>query len=258
MDVTIAVLWNWNHNGMPQALGISSSMKIETLVVCNGKHAMGVEWSKGILFLREAAARMRFRRENTAINTVGVMCDFVCTRSSFVAQKKLYGYLKARMGTRYPSMFEDDVFVESINIAKLHVFAACLSDLTVHAVARVASGGALEGEEARTLALHCHEAGLADNGDVLPDAGTVEAWRSAFVKRIADVHWQNAALAADCFTESPKALFKWAPIADELKRYDREIVENSIRFAFGEVTRSFRERAELPELAQDWRAQSVT
>ncbi|EIM73317.1 hypothetical protein A33O_16150 [Nitratireductor aquibiodomus RA22] len=46
------------------------------------------------------------------------------------------------MGTRYPSMFEDDVFIGSINIAKLHVFAACLSDLTIHAVAKVGAEGA--------------------------------------------------------------------------------------------------------------------
>ncbi|WP_295809102.1 hypothetical protein [uncultured Nitratireductor sp.] len=214
---------------------------------------MGVVWSKGLSFLREAAARFTLRRDNGVIDTTQTLCDFVATRASFVAQKKLYGYLKARMGTRYPSMFEDDVFVESVNIAKLHVFAACLSDLSVHTVAKVAAAGALSRDETQALARFCFVAGLANNADALPAEDAVDDWRNHFEKRIADLHWQNAAVDGDCFTESPRALFKWAPIADELKRFDREIVENSIRFAFGEVTRTFRERADLPAVAQNWR-----
>ncbi len=218
---------------------------------------MGVAWSRGMAFLREAAGRLSLRRDNSVIDDIPSLCSFVATRSSFVAQKKLYGYLKARMGTRYPSMFEDDVFIGSINIAKLHVFAACLSDLTVHAVAKIGAEGALSQDEASALARHCHAEGLAQNAEALPDAQIVEDWRERFHDRIADLHWQNAATSGDCFAESPKALFKWAPIADELKRFDREIVENSIRFAFGEVTRAFRERADLSALARDWQSRST-
>ncbi len=218
---------------------------------------MGVAWSRGMAFLREAAGRLSLRRDNSVIDDIPSLCSFVATRSSFVAQKKLYGYLKARMGTRYPSMFEDDVFIGSINIAKLHVFAACLSDLTVHTVAKVGAEGALSQSEASALALHCHAEGLAQNAEALSDAQIVEDWRERFHDRIADLHWQNAATSGDCFSESPKALFKWAPIADELKRFDREIVENSIRFAFGEVTRAFRERADLSALARDWQSRST-
>ncbi|WP_292895740.1 hypothetical protein [Nitratireductor sp.] len=213
---------------------------------------MGIAWTRGVAFLREAAARLTLKRDHAPIDTVDALCTFIATRSSFVAQKKLYGYLKARMGTRYPSMFEDDVFVQSINVAKLHVFAACLSDLTLHTVAKVASNGALEREDASALARHCHTQGLAHNREALPQSETVDEWRETFEKRIADTHWQNVAVDGGAFTESPQALFRWAPIADQLKRHDREIVENSIRFAFGEVTRAFRERADLPALARGW------
>ncbi|WP_367714694.1 hypothetical protein AB2N04_11950 [Nitratireductor sp. GISD-1A_MAKvit] len=213
---------------------------------------MGAAWSRGMSLVREAAARFRLRLEKGRIEDIPALCDFVATRSSFVAQKKLYGYLKARMGTRYPSMFEDDVFVESINIAKLHVFAACLSDLTVYAVARVAPCEGMDRDEITALAHHCFEAGLAHNGENLPDEETVWKWRDRFASRIRDLHWQNAGAGFDCFVESPQALYKWAPIADELKKYDREIIENSIRFAFGEVTRSFRQRADPAALARHW------
>lgn len=218
---------------------------------------MGVEWSKSMAFLREAAARLRMRRERAPIETIDALSGFVSTRAAFVAQKKLYGYLKARMGTRYPTMFEDDVFVESINVAKLQVFAACLSDLSVHCVARVVVAGGLERGDGVAMARHCFEAGIADNAAHLPEPAVsnswADAWRKVFEARMSALHWDNLAAGGDSFSESPKALFRWAPIADELKRYDREIVENSIRFAFGEVTREFRQRALPASIAADWR-----
>ena len=78
-------------------------------------------------FIGEFAARFGTRRDKGPIDSPEKLNQFVATRSAFIAQKTLYGYLKTRMGTSYPRMFEDDVFVSSINIAKMHVFSACLS-----------------------------------------------------------------------------------------------------------------------------------
>lgn len=214
---------------------------------------MGVEWTRSMAFLREAAGRLRLRREREPIETADQLAAFVSTRSAFVAQKKLYGYLKARMGTRYPSMFEDDVFIQSINVAKLHVFAACLSDLAVHTAARVGHAGSLGNEQAALLASHCFEWGIGDNEAHLPDQDMAQSWRDGFATRLRNIHWENLTAGGDAFSESPKALFQWAPIAENLKRYDQEIVENSIRFAFGEVARDFRERATPGGIATDWR-----
>lgn len=212
-----------------------------------------MSWSGLSGLLREAVARFRMRHETEPIDTVEAMCGFVSTRAAFVAQKKLYGYLKARMGTRFPSMFEDDVFIQSINISKMHVFAGCLSDLTVHAVARVTAGSALADDERTRLARHCHEFGISENRDHAPE-GAEEKWRQAFARRLKDLHWENLAAGGDAFAESPRALFRWAPIADELKRYDREIVENSIRFAWPEQVREFRQRVAPESILADWRA----
>ncbi|WP_048649390.1 hypothetical protein [Nitratireductor soli] len=195
------------------------------------------------------------RFDRAPIATAEAMHHFVASRSAFVSQKKLYGYLKARMGTRYPLLFEDAVFMDSVNVAKVHVFAAALSDLTIHTVARVAVVGGLTHEESARLARQCRLAGLADNEQQLSDMDARAAWEKAFEARLAGVHWENMAAGGDAFTESPAALFQWAPIADELKKLDREIVENSIRFAYGEVTRDFRRRADVGAIARDWRGE---
>lgn len=212
---------------------------------------------RGAEALRVFAARFVARRANGPINSVGELKRFVAGRSAFVAQHKLYGYLKTRMGTRWPSMFEDDVFIKSVNIAKMHVFASCLSDLTVHAVAAATAGSALTSDERTEFARQCYDAGIDENRDHVPD-GAEAKWRRAFDARLEDVHWENMAAGGNAFSESPKALFRWAPIADELKRYDGEIIKNSVVFAWTEHIHALRRRLAPDAVVDDWRARGRT
>lgn len=205
------------------------------------------------MLLLEVAKRLYVRQETSRIDKVEGLARFAHTRAAFVAQKKLYGYLKARMGTRYPIMFKDEVFMQSVDLAKWHVFAACLSDIAIHAAARVMPEGRLTESESEALARHCHEAGLAANAEGIPDDTLVSQWKEAFAHRLAGTNWQRLAAGGDAMTESPKALYVWAPIEDSLKRLDREIVENSIRFAWAEIIRDFRKRAVPAEIAADFR-----
>lgn len=198
--------------------------------------------------LREFAARFRAARETWPIDTIAEMQRFARTRSAFVAQKKLYGYLKTRMGTRFPSMFEDDKFVQSINVAKMHVFAACLSDLTVHTVAKATAGSGIDNERRAAVAFECFRTGLAEIEGDWHEPQAADAWIETFGKRLEDVAWENLAAGGDAFTTSPKALVRWAPIADELKKYDAEIVRNSVRYAWNEVIRDFRLRYDAAAL----------
>jgi hypothetical protein len=204
-------------------------------------------------FVRDFAARFAARRDNGPIDSLAELERFVASRSAFVAQHKLYGYIKTRMGTRYPSMFEDDVFIQSVNIAKMHVFAACLSDMTVHAVATATAGSSLTADERTEIARRCYTAAIDDNRDHAPD-GAEAKWRKAFEKRLGDIHWENMAAGGNAFSESPKALFRWAPIADELKRYDGEIIKNSVVFAWAEHIRALRQRLAPEAVVEDWRA----
>src|SRR3546814_11390174 len=82
-----------------------------------------------------------------------------------MAQKTLYGYLKTRMGTRYPRLFEDDVLIASVDLAKLHIYAACLADLALFAAwrSRQDAPELLDAQACRALALACFRQGLADN-----------------------------------------------------------------------------------------------
>ena len=56
--------------------------------------------------------------------------NFIQSKSAWVSQVTLYGYLKTRMGTRYVFHFENDKFMGSVNLAKWNIYAAALQDLT--------------------------------------------------------------------------------------------------------------------------------
>ena len=203
-------------------------------------------------FWQEFTGRITIRRDNGPIDSIAAVENFVSTRAAFVAQKTLYGYLKTRMGTRYPSMFEEDVFVSSINIAKMHVYAACLSDLTIFSVAHATNEAGWTDDERAAVALKCYASALERNAEDAPAEFSVQDGINTFSHRLEGTDWQFGALKRENFKQSPLALVKWAPIAPELKKYDAEIVENSIKFAWQEVRRQFLRRLEPASVFTDW------
>ena len=207
-------------------------------------------------FLREFFGRLSIRRDAYPLDTVAALGEFVATRSAFVAQKTLYGYLKTRMGTRYPSMFENDVFVRSIDIAKMHIFAACLSDLTVFAVAHALRDAPPGLAERRALALRFYGDGMSENAAGAPEEFSATDAIEAFSQRTAETDWQGAALDRDIFMLSQPALYRWAPIAPELKSQDADIVENSINFTWSEIRQIFLRRLDAGAVLRD-HAQSL-
>jgi hypothetical protein len=184
------------------------------------------------------------RRRAGKINTIAQLSDFIATRSAFVSQKTLYGYVQTRMGMNYAKNFQDEVFLVSLNIAKMHVFAACLSDLAIYAVAEAAAGAHISHESSRAIARQCFRSAIEENKAFAPTERWASDAISEFDERLKDTIWEFGALKPENFTRSPRALVRWSPIAPELKRHDTEIVENSIRFAWLEVREEFRRRVD--------------
>ena len=52
------------------------------------------------------------------INSKQDLQKFIQQRSAHITQNTLYGYLKTRMGHKFTIMVDDEVFAQSINIAK--------------------------------------------------------------------------------------------------------------------------------------------
>ena len=66
------------------------------------------------------------------IKNIKDLTEFIQKKSSWVSQVTLYGYLKTRIGTRYVLMFDDEIFLSSINKAKWNIYSIALQDLTFY------------------------------------------------------------------------------------------------------------------------------
>lgn len=161
------------------------------------------------------------------------------------------------MGTSFRRHFEDDMFSGVIRTSAARLFAFCLADLTIFAVAVVRSGEAMAGDKmsdemAVALARHCFEEALsqgvaAEDRDHLPD-GIFETFHA----RVAETDWDTASDGETSFRGSARALIDCAPVVDEFKDLDREIVTNSIRFRWRDVRETCRRRVDGKAIVAQW------
>jgi hypothetical protein len=165
---------------------------------------------------------------------------FLRTRASHVAQTSLYGYLRTRAGTRFPELFSDDAFVDSINIAKWHVWLACVSDLAIYAGGMMRRQVLAQGAGVAPLMAGVVNSVLQETGVPAEAGKDFESHASHVRARVAMCDWGAVSDDETAFSQSPAALVQWAPIVDELKQLDEEIVINSVRFRWQEVRRDLR------------------
>jgi hypothetical protein len=64
--------------------------------------------------------------------------------------------------------------------------------------------------------------------------------------RLALCDWAAQADGNAPFVESPTALVYWAPIVDDLKVLDEEIVRNSVRYRWHEIRQQLRQMLDAP------------
>ena len=208
---------------------------------------MKMDW-KSVLSL------LTVRRGRQPVNDVATMADYASTRAAFVSQTVLYNYLKARMGTQFRTLLQDEVFAGTMRISAVRIFVGSLSDMSVFSVGCVARAGPLPDESAAALAVHCFRSGLvaavadSDRGHIPADA--VEA----FAARAAATLWPNAAIGETAFVESLQGIIRHAPVIDEFKEEDRESVTNAMRFRWRDVRETYRKRLDAAAVARDWLA----
>ena len=171
-----------------------------------------------------------------SINSKKDLENFVQERSAHVVQTTLYGYLKTRIGTRYALMVEDEKFTESINIAKWNIYVAAISDLTFYVFSYLIDKKNLKENDSEKIFLNILDKEF-ENG---LDKKIYENAKNEFIVKAKSINWHNYHLS-NPFKESGLALYKWSPIADELKVLDKEIVLNSIMLKWNLVENEFKD-----------------
>ena len=167
--------------------------------------------------------------------------EFIQTKSSWVTQVTLYGYLKTRMGTRYVLHFENDKFMGSVNLAKWNMYAVALQDLTFFTFSNLKANFNYQGmKNAEEIFFKI----LDDEISNKMPLDVIEEAKRSFNERLESINWDTYHNDLP-FNPSALSLFKWAPIADELKKLDRKIVLNSVILKWDVVKKEFKERVKF-------------
>ena len=161
--------------------------------------------------------------------------NFIQERSAHVTQTTLYGYIKTRIGSRYAMMFEDEVFLKSINLAKWNIYMAALTDCTFFVFSYLIDKKSLKQNDSLEIFMNIIEDekknGLEDN--------LFEKTRLEFNQRLKEINWKTYH-QDNPFKYSGLSLLKWSPIAENLKVFDKEIVLNSIKLKWNLVENDFK------------------
>ena len=145
------------------------------------------------------------------------------------------------MGTRYVLHFENDEFMKSVNLAKWNMYAIALQDLTFFTFSYLKNIlNISEVNKAKEIFFKI----LDDETSNSMPLEIIEEAKKSFHERFEKIDWQNY-FKDTPFNQSALSLYKWAPIAEELKILDRKIVLNSVILKWDVIKKEFKERIEF-------------
>tara|TARA_Y100000590_G_scaffold337507_1_gene384496 strand:- start:477 stop:1100 length:624 start_codon:yes stop_codon:yes gene_type:complete len=171
------------------------------------------------------------------IKTLDELENFIQTKSAWVTQVTLYNYLKTRMGTRYVLHFDNDEFMASVNLAKWNIYSVALQDLTFFTFSYLKVHFDYQDiQKAKEIFNNILDDEISNK---MPSDIIIECKKS-FDERLQKINWEIYYKDLP-FNFSALSLYKWAPIAEELKILDRKIVLNSMILKWDIIKKEFEE-----------------
>ena len=132
-------------------------------------------------------------------------------------------------------MFEDEIFLGSINKAKWNIYAVALQDLTFYCLSYLKNNSNID----YTLnANEIYKEILNEEKNNQMPSDLIESSIKKFNERLEKINWQKYYSSLP-FNESALALYEWSPIAEELKTLDKKIVLNSMILKWDNVKKEF-------------------
>lgn len=162
--------------------------------------------------------------------------NFISNKSAFVSQFTLYGYLRTRMGgINFYKSLNDVPFGTSVNIARWNIYLVSVQDLLLFTFSYIYN------KQDRSIITHANLFFKKILEEQLPFGLEIELKNKSiqeFDQRIKKVNW-HMAYKQRPFEKSCEALYSWAPIADQLKDLDKEIVINSMNVQWQNIMTDF-------------------
>ena len=132
-------------------------------------------------------------------------------------------------------MFDDEIFLGSINKAKWNIYVVSLQDLTFYCLSYIKNNLNID----HTLkAKDIYQEILNEEEKNEMPKDVMESSTKEFSMRLEKVDWETYHTNLP-FNESALALYNWSPIAEELKKLDKKIVLNSMMLKWNNVKKEF-------------------
>ena len=180
---------------------------------------------------------LKYIKKTKKIESYSDLKEFIQKKSAWVSQVTLYGYLKTRMGAKYVLMFEDEIFLGSINKAKWNIYVVALQDLTFYTISYLKNErNHHETEKSKEIFYQILDDELKNE---IPKE-VFEKAKKQFDERYQNIKWDEYYTSLP-FNTSALSLYEWSPIAEELKTLDRKIVLNSMILKWDNVKKEFNE-----------------
>ncbi len=178
---------------------------------------------------------LKFFKAKQKINNYDDLKNFIQKKSAWISQVTLYGYLKTRMGAKYVLMFEDEIFLGSINKAKWNIYVVALQDLSLYSISYLKNISQRHDiEKAKEIFLEI----LSQEEKNQMPTDILEKTKKEFDERFKKIDWEKHYKNLP-FNNSALALYEWSPIAEELKSLDRKIVLNSMILKWDIIKKEF-------------------
>ena len=175
------------------------------------------------------------------IKNLNELEHFIQTKSAWVTQVTLYNYLKTRMGTRYVLHFDNDVFMSSLDIAKWNIYSVALQDLTLFTFSYLKVNFNYQDiDQSKEIFSKILDDEISNKMPV----DIIEEAKKTFNERVQNTKWEIYYKDLP-FNPSALSLYKWAPIAEELKTLDRKIVLNSMILKWDIIKKEFEKLIEF-------------
>jgi hypothetical protein len=165
------------------------------------------------------------------------LTDFIHKKSAWITQMTLYGYLKTRMGAKYILMFDDEIFLQSVDKAKWNIYMVSIQDFILFTLSYLKTIKIFDATE-KANQIFKEILDEEDQNKLPPDIR--EKAERDFVERINKINWSTHYKSLP-FNNSALALYHWSPVADELKTLDRKIVLNSMILKWDNIEKEFKE-----------------
>ena len=196
-----------------------------------------------------ALRRLLTRKSQPPVATLGELADLLAAQTAYVAQRTVLEYCRARTGLNWDKLFREQPFIDSLEVCRWEAYVEVLAEVAELALILLRRQSPADPQAYLPGVAAATRAALLRH----PVPGHRTSWDEA--SAVVEQHLAQSLLAAPRAVHlagfgAADAIFDHLPIHPDLRREDREMFRNSVRFALCRVFDEMTRRLDVPALGQ--------